>query len=53
MNPIVLIVPAVILIGGILCFALLPVPLPVRLAVLITDVLAAGVIGFVLSRRLK
>ena len=53
MNPIVLIAPAVILIGGVLCFVLLPVPLPIRLAVLISDAVAAGVIGFVLLRRLK
>ena len=51
MNPIVLIVPVAILIGGVLCFVLLPVPLPVRLAVLIADVVAAGVVGFVLARR--
>ena len=53
MNPIVLIVPVAILIGGVLCFVLLPVPLPIRLMVLISDVVAAGVIGFVLYRRLK
>ncbi|HEX5218419.1 MAG TPA: hypothetical protein VFZ59_02540 [Verrucomicrobiae bacterium] len=53
MNPIVLIAPTVILIGGVLCFVLLPLPLPIRLAVLISDVVAAGVIGFVLYRRLK
>ena len=53
MNPIILIVPVVILFGGILCFILLPVPMPVRLAVLISDVVAAGVIGFVLVRRLR
>ena len=53
MNPIVLIVPTVILIGGVLCFALLPLPLLVRLAILISDMFAAGVIGFVLTRRLS
>ena len=53
MNPIVLMVPVAILIGGVLCFILLPLPLPIRLAVLISDVIAAGVIGFVLSRRLR
>jgi len=53
MKPLVLIVPAVILTGGVLCLVLLPAPLPVRLAVLVTDVMAAGVVGFLLSRRLR
>ena len=53
MNPMILIIPAAILVGGVVCFVLLPAPLPVRLAVLLSDLIAAGVIGFVLSRRLR
>ena len=53
MNPMVMIIPVVILAGGILCFLLLPVPLPIRLAVLASDAIAASVIGFVLARRLR
>jgi len=53
MNPMVVVTPTVILIGGIICFVLLPAPLPVRLAVLLSDAMAAGVIGFVLWRRFR
>jgi hypothetical protein len=53
MNPIVLIVPAVIMIAGVLCFVLVPLPLPIRLAILASDAIAACLIGFILARRLR
>lgn len=51
MNAIVFIIPLVVATGGIICFFLLPLPLGVRLAVMISDLLAAAVIGLVLFRR--
>jgi hypothetical protein len=53
MHPLVVIVPLVLVISGVLCFFLLPVPLPVRLAVLFSELVAAAVVAFVLSRRLR
>lgn len=51
MNPFVFIIPVVLATGGILCFFLLPLPLGVRLAIMISDLLAAAVIGVVWFQR--
>jgi hypothetical protein len=52
MKPLVFIIPTLVAVGGILCFFLLPMPLGVRLAIMISDLVAAVLIGFVLFRRL-
>jgi hypothetical protein len=46
-----LILPAVILISGLIAFVLLPLELPIRLAVLGTDLVAGVVVGVILLRR--
>jgi hypothetical protein len=51
MNPLALILPAIIAIGGIVAFVILPLDLPIRLALLGTDLLAAIVLGVALARR--
>jgi len=49
-NPIV-IVPAFLIVSGLVCFAILPLPLWLRGVVLLGDLVAAGLIWFVLWRR--
>ena len=51
MNPKVFIVPIAILMSGLLCLALLPVSLSIRLAVFGADLAAAALVGFVLWRQ--
>lgn len=51
MNPLALILPAVLIIGGAITFVMLPLPLAARLAILATDLAAAIVIAVVLWRR--
>jgi len=51
MNPLAFLIPTIVAIGGIVGFRLLPLPSGVRLAVLISDLVAAVVIGLVLFRR--
>jgi hypothetical protein len=51
MNPLTLILPAIIAVSGIVAFVILPLDLPIRLAVLGTDLVAAVVLGVVLARR--
>jgi hypothetical protein len=51
MHPLTLILPAVIAISGIVGFVILPLDLPIRLALLGTDLVAAIVLGVVLARR--
>jgi hypothetical protein len=51
MNPLVFIIPGLLILSGVACFLLLPLPPSVRLAMLIADALAAVVVGFVLFRR--
>jgi len=51
MNPLTLILPAIIAMSGIVAFVILPLELPIRLAVLGTDLVAAIVLGVVLARR--
>jgi hypothetical protein len=51
MNPLSLILPAIIAISGLVAFVILPLDLPIRLALLGTDLVAAVVLGVVLARR--
>lgn len=51
MNPLVIVVPLVLLVSGVATFFLLPLDLGIRLALLVSDVLAAAIVGFVLWRR--
>lgn len=51
MNPLTLILPAIIAISGLVAFVILPLDLPIRLALLGTDLVAAVVLGVVLARR--
>ncbi len=51
MNPMTLILPAIVAMGGLVGFVLLPLDLPIRLAILGTDLVAAIVLGIVLARR--
>jgi hypothetical protein len=50
-NPILLLVPGLLVISGLVCFAVLPVPLWLRAVLLGADLLAASVIGFIIWRR--
>ena len=51
MNPIVLIAPLALVLGGLVTFFLLPLDLDLRLIILVTDLLGAGLVGFILWRR--
>jgi hypothetical protein len=51
MKPLVLIVPAAILAGGIATFLLAPGSVAIRSAILASDTVAAAVVGFLLWRR--
>lgn len=51
MSPAVVTVPLAILAGGIAGFLLVPLDFTVRVALLTGDVLAAGLVGFVLWHR--
>ena len=51
MSPKVVIVPLVILLAGGLAFAFAPLDLPVRLAILGSDIVAALGVGFALWQR--
>jgi len=44
-------VPGVLVISGLICFAVLPVPIWLRAIILVADLSAAAVIGFILWRR--
>lgn len=52
MNRRVIIFPIILALGGVICFLLLPLPFGLRLAVLISELAAATVVGFLLFRRL-
>jgi hypothetical protein len=54
-NPIILIVPLALalVLGGLVTFFLLPLDLNLRLIILVSDLLASGLVGFVLWRRLN
>jgi hypothetical protein len=51
MNPIVIIAPLLLVLAGTVTFFMLPIDLPLRIAILCSDLLAAGVVGFILWRR--
>jgi hypothetical protein len=51
MSPVVIILPLVILAAGVAAFFLVPLELPVRVAILASDVVAAAVVGVTLWRR--
>lgn len=51
MNPLVFIIPVLIATSGVVCFFVLPMPFNVRLAIMVADLVAAGVVGLVLYRR--
>ena len=51
MNPFVFIIPVLIATSGVVCFFVLPMPLNVRLAIMVADLVAAGVVALVLYRR--
>jgi hypothetical protein len=53
MNPIIIILPLVIVLGGLLTFFLVPLELGLRAALLASDVVAAGIVGIVLWRRYR
>ncbi len=44
-------VPGLLVISGLVCFAVLPVPLWLRAVILGADLLTAAVIGFIVWRR--
>ena len=51
MNPLVFILPGILVMSGIACFFLLPLPFNVRLTILASDAVAAVVLGLILFRR--
>ena len=51
MNPLTLILPALVAVSGVVAFVILPLDLPIRLAVLGTDLVAAVFLAVVLARR--
>jgi len=53
MKPLVIILPLVLALGGVLVYVLAPLQQPVRTYVLISDLLGAIVVGFVLARVLN
>jgi hypothetical protein len=50
-HPLSLALPSIIVISGLVAFVLLPLELPIRLAVLGTDIVAAVLVGVILNRR--
>jgi hypothetical protein len=51
MHPLILVLPAIIILTGIVMFVLLPLELPLRLTILGSDLIAALVVGIALARR--
>jgi hypothetical protein len=51
MNPLVFIIPGILVMSGVACFFLLPMPFNLRLTILAADILAAVVLGLILIRR--
>ncbi len=51
MNPLTVIIPLVIVLGGVLTFFLVPLELWVRVVVLVSDIAAAALVGVILWRR--
>lgn len=50
-KPIVVIVPLLLLISGLICFFVLPLPANVRAILLGSDLVAAVLVGVILFRR--
>lgn len=53
MNPVVIIMPAALVLGGVAMFVLLPVNIWVRVAILLGELAGAALVGFVLWRRFQ
>lgn len=53
MNPLVFLIPVVLAVSGIVCFFVLPMPIGVRAAILVSDLVAAVVVGLVLAKRFR
>jgi len=53
MKPVVIIIPLFLVMSGLVCFFLLPLPLAVRTLVLVSDLIAAAILGFLLWRRFR
>ncbi len=51
MNPMTIIVPLALLVGGVLTFFLVPLEFGVRVILLVGDIVAALVVGLILWRR--
>jgi hypothetical protein len=51
MNPLVFIVPFLLVIAGLAAFFLVPLPLTIRLLILVSDIVTAVVVVVVLLRR--
>lgn len=52
-NPTVFVVPMVIVASGVLCFFILPLQFELRALILASDILVAGLVGYVLWRRAR
>lgn len=50
MKPVAIIIPLVLVLGGVAVYALAPLQQPMRTYVLVSDLLGAVVVGFVLAR---
>jgi hypothetical protein len=51
MNPLALLLPLLLIIGGIVCFFVLPLPVTLRAVILTSDILVAGIVALVLIKR--
>jgi hypothetical protein len=50
-TPLVIIVPLFLVLGGVLMFVLLPLELWLRVLILLSELMAAVVVGLILKRR--
>jgi hypothetical protein len=53
MNPVIMIVPVILVLSGVVCFLILPMSLEIRALILVADLVAAGILGFILWRRFR
>jgi hypothetical protein len=51
MNPIVILIPVALLLGGVLTFFLMPLSIWLRTTLLVGDLVAAIIVGLILWRR--
>lgn len=51
MNPLALLLPLLLIIGGVVCFFLLPLPVTLRAVLLTSDIVVAGIVAVVLIKR--